>query len=362
MLRETAARDGTGAGGPVLGRRGTWQGLAALSALGLARCSAEFPPSPVTAPMLATAAGEDWWTLPDGTRLPLRQFLPRGAPWAVTLALHGFNDSSDGWDLPASAMARAGVAVLAPDQRGFGLSAARGQWPGTRQLVADAAAMARLTAARFPGLPLFLMGESMGSAVLMVLAAQPDAPPVAGYVLCAPAVWGWSEMAFYLRGTLWLANGLVPGLTLGTGPVRVRASDNNAALRALAEDPRTILRTRVAAVAGLVDLMQQALRAARMMRVRALFMYGGHDQLVPAHAMRAAWRAAEADPRARFAFYPDGYHLLLRDLERGPRIEDILAWMRHPDRPLPSGATREARAFMAGARFAMGLSLDAKSV
>ena len=38
------------------------------------------------------------------------------------------------------------------------------------------------------------------------------------------------------------------------------------------------------------------------------------------------------------AFYPAGYHLLLRDHERITPIDDILAWIRHPGMPLPSGA------------------------
>ena len=43
------------------------------------------------------------------------------------------------------------------------------------------------------------MGESMGAAVLMVLAANPAPPPVDGYVLIAPAVWGRAEMNVFLR-------------------------------------------------------------------------------------------------------------------------------------------------------------------
>ena len=70
----------------------------------------------------------------DGAGLPFRAWLPQGAaerePAAVVLALHGFNDSRDAWELPGPAFAAAGVAVFAPDQRGFGATAARGLWPG----------------------------------------------------------------------------------------------------------------------------------------------------------------------------------------------------------------------------------------
>ena len=47
------------------------------------------------------------------------------------------------------------------------------------------------------------------------------------------------------------------------------------------------------------------------------------------------------------AFYPNGYHLLLRDKDRAKPIDDILAWIRHPDAPLPSGADLAAEAWLA---------------
>ena len=76
-------------------------------------------------------------------RLPYRAWLPEGQPWAVVLALHGMNDSRDAWEYPAPDFATAGIAVFAPDQRGFGDTSVRGYWPGTQALISDARTMAR---------------------------------------------------------------------------------------------------------------------------------------------------------------------------------------------------------------------------
>jgi acylglycerol lipase len=65
---------------------------------------------------------------------------------------------------------------------------------------------------------------------------------------------------------------------------------------------------------------------------------------VPARATAATWRALPEGP-AR-AFYPNGYHLLLRDKGRAAPIGDILAWIRHPDTELPSGAEQAASAWL----------------
>ena len=284
---------------------------------------------------------QDCFIMPDGTALPYRAWLPPPgvATWAVVLALHGMNDSRDAWELSAPALARAGVAVYAPDQRGFGATDSRGYWPGIASLESDARHLATLVRARAPGAKFYMMGESMGAAVLMALAASPHPPRADGWIFVAPAVWGRAEQTVFERVGLWLADHTVPGLHVETLPgVHVRASDNYAALVRLSRDPLTIHATRVDAVAGLVDLMDAALAASAHLHAPSLFMYGGHDQLVPRRATEAAWAALPRDGAMRIAYYPPGYHLLLRDEDRARRIRDLLAWMRDPAAPLPSGA------------------------
>ena len=289
------------------------------------------------------------FVMADGARLAYRRWLPAGAPpRAVMLALHGFNDSRDAFEIPAPAFAAAGIALYAPDQRGFGTAPERGGWPGSARLVHDAAHMARLLHAEYPHIPLYLMGESMGGAVLLCLAASAEAPPVAGYVLVAPAVWGWSEMNVFLRAALWLSASAAPNWRLTAAAAHVKASDNRAALIRLSTDPLTIHETRIGTVRGLVDLMDEAQAAGRHVAAPTLVLYGGHDALVPKPAMAAAWRkllvAAPAD--LRLAYYPEGYHLLLRDQDRATVIGDILHWLQAPAAPLPSGADRAAQTWI----------------
>ncbi|MBV9248434.1 MAG: lysophospholipase [Acetobacteraceae bacterium] len=290
------------------------------------------------------------FVLPDGVRVPYRAWLADGwqdaPPKAVVLALHGMNDSRDAWEYPAPEFARAGIAVFAPDQRGFGATDARGYWSDGDTMAHDARAMAEQLRERYPHSKLILMGESMGAAVLMVLAAEPDPPPVDGYVLIAPAVWGRAEMNAFLRAGLWLFSHTMPGMKAnGAGFVRVKASDNREAIRRLSNDPLTIHGARWDVVRGLVDLMDEALASAQRFNAPALFMYGGHDELIPPKATAATWRALPAGSRQ--AFYPEGYHLLLRDMDRITPIEDVMAWIMDHDTALPSGADRAAAEWLA---------------
>ena len=119
-------------------------------------------------------------------------------------------------------------------------------------------------------------------------------------------------------------------------PLKVMASDNRAALIRLATDPLTIRRTRFDALRGLTDLMDDAQDAAPHLHGRVLALYGAHDTLVPAEATARAWSRMPADVRR--AYYPDGYHLILRDKNREVPTSDLIAWMQDPDWWLPSGA------------------------
>jgi alpha-beta hydrolase superfamily lysophospholipase len=290
----------------------------------------------------------------DSTRLPTRAWPPdrEEPPWAVILALHGMNDSRDAWEIPAPAFADAGILLVAPDQRGFGDTPQRGQWPGAAALAADATAMARILRAQYPRARLVLMGESMGAAVLMLAATSANPPPADGYILLAPAIWGRAEMGFLARTSLDILSDIFPGLTL-SGRIAGRvASDNREALIQLSRNRLTIRETRLDAIRGVVDLMDAARETAPHFNAPALVLHGGKDEIIPPSAMRNVWRALTqpgSTGPARLAHYPAGYHLLLRDRERAIRITDILGWLRRPDAPLPSRAEQAARDFLAAA-------------
>ena len=280
-------------------------------------------------------------TAPDGTRLPMRSWLPESAePAAVVVALHGFNDYSEFFDGPGRFLAERGIASYAYDQRGFGASPNRGLWAGSETLVGDARAAVTAVRARHPGTPLYLFGESMGGAVVMTLMAHPAPPQVDGIILSAPAVWGRSSMPWYQAAALWVAVRAFPEHRLTGSGLGIRASDNAQMLAALGRDPQVIKATRIDAVWGLVNLMDEAMAAAPHVNAHRLILYGEHDQLIPPDAIgEMLARLPTDDPgRQRFALYSEGWHMLTRDLQAEVIWRDIAAWIAHPGSPLPSGA------------------------
>ena len=319
--------------------------LVLVSALLLARAG-----TPISAVPLAQAfpAPDLEFHMADGFVLPARlwQPPPGTAPAGIILALHGFTDSRDAWEYPAPGLAAAGYTVIAPDQRGFGATADRGHWAGQAVMIDDAANLLAQLRARYPGRRLVLMGESMGGAVAMCLAARAPASADA-YVLVSPAVWGRAQMDAGVRAALWTAFAIAPGwkLTGSEIPTDIAATDNRDALLRLFHDPLTLRGATVATLRGLVDLMDSAQAAAPNLPPNTLMLAGRRDQVVPQAATAAAW--AKAPTQVRQALYLNGYHLLLRDQGRALVQADVLSWLANPQAWLPSGADINAASWRA---------------
>jgi acylglycerol lipase len=347
--------------------------VAIVAAL-LAGCAAAIAPHDAPPPAPRSAAADapeltgDRFVAADGAALPLRRWLPPGSPAAVILALHGFNDYSNAFAGPGAAWARLGIATYAYDQRGFGAAPGRGRWVGGQRLAEDAAGAARLLRQRYPSVPLYLLGESMGGAVAVLAASGKSGAPVPavdGVILVAPAVWGRETMTLLERVSLWFA-GLMPDASFSPDiiPIEIMPSDNIAMLRAFNADPLVIVETRADAINGLVDLMSAALHAGAWFDAPALLLYGEHDEIVPRVPMQRFVRALppQAELRQRVALYPRGYHMLLRDLDASLPVGDVAAWVADHAAPLPSHADRDARARLTGRSeplSAAGRSLDA---
>jgi alpha-beta hydrolase superfamily lysophospholipase len=321
---------------------------ALLALAGLAALAACAPDWREAGPAVETPrVSDDVIVAADGARLPLRRWLPAGRPRAVILALHGMNDHAGAFALPAEAWVRHGIATYAYDQRGFGRAPHRGYWPGAETLVGDLKAAFAAVAPRHPGVPVYLVGESMGGAVIMLAMSRAEAPAASGVVLSAPAVWSRDTMPFYYRTSLWLGARMAPGVSFSGRNLNRVASDNREMLAAMARDPAILRRARVDAVEGMVALMDAAYGSAGGLRAPALLLYGANDQIIPKAPMADV--AARLPAAVRVAYYANGWHLLMRDRQRDAVHADIAAWIADRRLPLPSGADRDARAALAKA-------------
>jgi pimeloyl-ACP methyl ester carboxylesterase len=270
---------------------------------------------------------------------------------SVILALHGFNDYSTAFEGPGEIWSKEG---LPPCLRSARL------WRGTRAWVL---AVARWGPTPRPAQVLrrstrecrFISRRAWGGAVAVIAMTGESGTPVPdvdGVILTAPAVWGRPTMGLLPTLALWAGVRLMPGLNLSGRGLEIKPSDNIAMLRALAHDPLVIHETRIDTIYGLVDLMDATLASAPLLDAPMLVAYGAKDEIVPKASVRRFVDALPPEPqrRRRLAWYDDGYHMLLRDLQGSVVAADVASWALAPRAPLPSGADRRAEeAFARGA-------------
>lgn len=293
---------------------------------------------------------ESYWIAEDGTKLPLRRWLPKTETKAVLIALHGFNDYSNFFQKPGEYFSSQGIACFAYDQRGFGAAPQRGLWSGIAGYTHDLQTLATLMRQRYTQQPVYLLGESMGGAVIIAAMTETGMmPPIDGIILAAPAVWARDTMPWYQTSLLWTLAHTMPWLSLTGSSVKVQPSDNIEMLRAMSNDPLVIKETRVDAIYGLADLMDMAFDGATALHGKTLMLYGEQDDIIPkepTYEFLQQLLAKDASGKT-VAFYQQGYHMLLRDLQAPKLWQDVATWITARPAKLPSGADERARQLLA---------------
>ncbi len=285
--------------------------LVLVLAVFLTGCVAErLPPGP--GPATPSFIDDGHWRAGDGYVLGLSQWQAEN-PRVVIVALHGMNDYGHFIEPAARYWRTHGITTYAYDQRGFGRTEGNGRWPGHEVMAEDARSFTAVVRARHPGVPVYLLGESMGGAVAMVAAAGRAEPIADGLVLVSPALWGWSNLDIVKRSALWAMMQIAPGSRLTGRGLSVKPSDNEEMLIALGRDPYVIKATRVDAVYGLTNLMEAAWRAAPGVRLPTMVLYANGDEIVPSEPISQA--AAAMPGTKKVVCYGDGFHMLLRDLK-----------------------------------------------
>ena len=316
---------------------------------------AAFRAAPLAAALLFTACAEPYiypsngdHALPklgdthalmeDGYQLPLRHWQAVGHNRAVVLALHGLNDYSFAFDNPGQYLAQHGISVIAYDQRGFGNTAGRGLWHGSERLVSDLATLVSLLRKQYPDTPLYLLGESMGGAVVLTSMASTSLD-VDGVVLIAPAVWTRDNMPFYQRFGLWIAAHTLPGKQLTGKGLDLKPSDNIEMLRAFSRDEMVIKATRVDVLYGVSNLMDRAMLAPDAAPGKILLLYGEKDDIIPAQPTCKLLERLASNKSVQLTAiaYEQGYHMLTRDLQAEVVIDDIAAWIEQREAYSQSG-------------------------
>ena len=280
-------------------------------------------PQPQLATLLSSVAGP----------LAYRHWSPVGRPRARLLCVHGIGGHGGSFERLAQALMPHGYAVEALDLPGHGHSPGRrgamGRWSDWRGAV-----LAFLVdgVARFPGIPLVLVGHSMGGTVVLDLALEePEALQrleVRGLILSNPAldpagIATWRLLLARLLSWLW------PAFTLATGIADTAASRDPLVLAQRAADPWRHSRCSARLGSEFLATSDRLRQAASALQLPLLLLQSGADQVTPGAGAQRFFAAAGSTDKT-WRQYPESYHELYDDLDRDQVFADLLEWLeRH---------------------------------
>lgn len=277
------------------------------------------------------------------------------APRAALIICHGLGEHGGRHRGLAEAMAKHGIAALAHDHRGHGLTAApdapRGRFAwrgGAEKVVADVLAMRAHAEGLYRGLPVFLFGHSMGGLIALNVAMEaPErfAGVAAWNMNAVPGAFAIGLARFVLKAERALKGSdvpadLVPRLTLETWnaamPERRTSADwlsrDPAEVDAFLADPLCGNPASVSLWLDLFDLMAGWRTRSGFAAARALpfFLLGGGSD-PGTEGGKAITRLAQTLRRDGFSrvkasIYPAARHETLHDLDREAALAELAAW------------------------------------
>ncbi|WNQ11280.1 alpha/beta hydrolase [Paenibacillus aurantius] len=272
---------------------------------------------------------ENEWRSADGTPLFACEWTPsgRGEVKAVVGLVHGMGEHMGRYRHVAAMLTEEGYAVLGFDNYGHGKTPGkRGHAPSYDALLSGIDLMRKEAADRYPGLPVFLYGHSMGGNVTLNYLLRRK-PALAGAIVTGP----WLKLAFQ-----------PPVLQAAVGKVLERLYPkftNSRPMNAehLTTDPELMKRYvedelgHGDITAGFFFGVQRAgswaLQHAGELQLPLLLMHGGSDKVTSIHASRQF--AEKAGPLCEFLEWPGFRHELQNELKREEVFAVMRGWLRN---------------------------------
>jgi lysophospholipase len=236
------------------------------------------------------------------------------APRASVVLSHGYAEHSGRYAHVAARLVDAGLDVYAVDHRGHGRSPGeRGDIVSWEVVVADLDALVDVAAA--DGLPVFMVGHSLGGAIAIAYALAHQ-ERLAGLTLSAPAL----EVAPELLALAELPE--IPPLPLADGVCsdpRVVAAYKSDPLVYQGPPPRNVLVLMAQAPESLVSRLPE-------LTVPVQVMQGSADPLIPLGALRSVV-AGVSSPDLVAQVWPGLFHEIFNEPTDGAVLDALAGWI-----------------------------------
>lgn len=272
------------------------------------------------------------WKNPSGQAIFAQSWMPdtqrQKQPKAILLLIHGLGEHSSRYQHVAEYFTYKGIGILSCDRVGHGRSGGkRGHVKKYQHLFDDIEKLHAEATRRYPKVPVFLYGHSMGGGlVLDYLLAHPRAP-FKGVIATSPML----EAAFEPpKAQLALARFVRPmlgGLSQGNGLKLEDLSKDPSVIEAYANDPLVHTKITPETALGMIDSGQHSLRTVGKLSVPLLLLHGDKDGIT---SHRATERfAAQASGDVTLKIWEGGYHELHNEPEKMEVLDYMHGWLQN---------------------------------
>ncbi len=263
------------------------------------------------------------WQSQDGLQFFGQEWRPEGNARAVVVLIHGLGEHSGRYHHVADAFTRRGLGVVALDHRGHGRTGGKRGHGSYDAILDDIQHLIQEAEKRYPGLPVFLYGHSLGGALVLYYALKRK-PQLKGVIATAPGLIP-ARASGGQKALAKIMSTIAPGFQINNGLDVTGLSHDPETARAYTADP--LVHTKISARLGL-DLMQNGqwiIEHAAEFPVPLLLLQGSADRLVnPAGARQFA---AGLPGKVTYKVYEGWYHELHNEVEKETVLADIVAWI-----------------------------------
>lgn len=263
---------------------------------------------------------------PDNLPFYFQGWQPKDAPRAVICLVHGLGEHSGRYAHVAAALNDAGYALLGFDLRGHGKSGGlRGHTPSYDTLMDDIGRLLDEVATRYPGLPRFLYGHSLGGNLVLNYALRRK-PVLAGVVATSPAIRVANPLPPLQVALAKVMNKLKPSLQMANGLALDGLARDPEVIRAYTSDPLVHNKISVRLANGMLDAGEWALAHAAEFPLPLLLVHGTQDALTSAKASEEFAAKAPAD-RCTLKLWEGFYHETHNEPEKAEVLDFMIDWL-----------------------------------
>lgn len=242
----------------------------------------------------------------------------------VQVFVHGLGEHFAKYDEWLTYAVGRGWNVAALDQRGHGRTPGRRGDFAFADLVSDLGRFVEVVGERWPGLPLFVVGHSLGALVTLRWAAGVVPREVRGAVLSSPPLGIVEDVPRWKRGLFRTLARAVPRLSLPRRPAVEKLTADPERIAAWRRDPLRHGRITPRALVGIGEAIETARAAPLEVTLPLLFLLAPEDAVTDA-GEALAW-AAETGADVSVLELPGARHEILNDVDRQIVYERICDW------------------------------------